>query len=261
MMKKRLLTILFTLLLNLNMSQMTIAQTNTANSAQYSGTWLRIDDPEFAEQKIEIQQINNTEFKVQLTKYRPQSKRYNANTEKTITTKSFTATLNNGALLIDNGGMEVTTLRYNPKNQTLETTLSWSFPEGVFEQEGRKIDGENAQPKLPTYKAKKIIEEGLALASSAKVAIVEYYANYGEYPTNNDQAGIAKPEYIHVKGVKSVSIMPQGQIVISYTELINPQAQPSITLTANLLQESQTITWSCTAQNIVPELLPNECKP
>ena len=89
------------------------------------------------------------------------------------------------------------------------------------------------------------------------MAVMEYYANYGEFPKDNTTAGLAAPEAIKAEGIKNVTIMPQGRIVIHYTKLINPQAQASITLTP---EGTAAITWTCTAQNIETCLLPEGCQ-
>lgn len=232
---------------------------SAAGIPSYSGTWLRADDAEMpGEYQIKIKKINDTEFNVELTKPRVQN-RYSYNDDGKITyiTKNFTAIFKDGVLHIDNGGMEVTTLTYNAQNQSIQTTKSWSFPNGVFTQSGDEPIQTASQ--IPAYKAKKLIEEGLMLGSVAKPALAEYYAYYNKYPENNEQAGLSSAEQIKSEGVKSVAIAPSGKVIISYTEAINPQAPPTITLQMSVDEERGLMTWTCSAQNISENLVPKEC--
>ena len=238
-------------------------------TSPYIGTWHRADQEdddqyhynynnekkEQERQTLKIERQSADEFSVELTKPKVKS-RYSQDDKITYQTKKFVAILKNGVLHIDNGGMEVTTLRYDEKTQSIRTTQSWSFPNGIFNQTGSPF----VQP-YQQYQIKETITEGLSLGSSAKISIAEYYANFGEFPVDNNSAGLEEPEKISTKRVKSVTVLPQGRVVIAFTERINPQAQASITLAARINENRTAITWTCSAENIEPNLLPQECRP
>ncbi|HFC8723213.1 TPA: pilin, partial [Neisseria gonorrhoeae] len=44
------------------------------------------------------------------------------------------------------------------------------------------------------------------MAEGQKSAVTEYYLNHGEWPENNDKAGVASPSDIKGKYVKSVTV-------------------------------------------------------
>ncbi|EMU3236840.1 pilin [Neisseria gonorrhoeae] len=50
------------------------------------------------------------------------------------------------------------------------------------------------------------VSEAILLAEGQKSAVTEYYLNHGEWPENNDKAGVASPTDIKGKYVKSVTV-------------------------------------------------------
>ncbi|ENS9445376.1 prepilin-type cleavage/methylation domain-containing protein [Neisseria gonorrhoeae] len=50
------------------------------------------------------------------------------------------------------------------------------------------------------------VSEAILLAEGQKSAVTEYYLNNGEWPENNDKAGVASPSDIKGKYVKSVTV-------------------------------------------------------
>ncbi|EMU1667628.1 pilin, partial [Neisseria gonorrhoeae] len=49
-------------------------------------------------------------------------------------------------------------------------------------------------------------DEAILLAEGQKSAVTEYYLNHGEWPENNDKAGVASPSDIKGKYVKQVEV-------------------------------------------------------
>ncbi|EPH9394376.1 pilin [Neisseria gonorrhoeae] len=49
-------------------------------------------------------------------------------------------------------------------------------------------------------------DEAILLAEGQKSAVTEYYLNNGEWPENNDKAGVASPSDIKGKYVESVTV-------------------------------------------------------
>ncbi|EMU1509334.1 pilin, partial [Neisseria gonorrhoeae] len=50
------------------------------------------------------------------------------------------------------------------------------------------------------------VSEAILLAEGQKSAVTEYYLNHGEWPENNDSAGVASASEIKGKYVKSVTV-------------------------------------------------------
>ncbi|STZ87160.1 fimbrial protein (pilin) [Neisseria gonorrhoeae] len=50
------------------------------------------------------------------------------------------------------------------------------------------------------------VSEAILLAEGQKSAVTEYYLNHGEWPENNDKAGVANPADIKGKYVESVTV-------------------------------------------------------
>ncbi|EMS4000684.1 pilin [Neisseria gonorrhoeae] len=50
------------------------------------------------------------------------------------------------------------------------------------------------------------VSEAILLAEGQKSAVTEYYLNHGEWPKNNDEAGVASPSDIKGKYVESVTV-------------------------------------------------------
>ena len=63
-----------------------------------------------------------------------------------------------------------------------------------------------AIPVYTDYGIRAQISEGLQLAGSAKAAVVGYYQQRNEFPTDNAQAGLDESDSIVGKHVSSVSV-------------------------------------------------------
>ncbi|HFB5135969.1 TPA: pilin, partial [Neisseria gonorrhoeae] len=50
------------------------------------------------------------------------------------------------------------------------------------------------------------VSEAILLAEGQKSAVTEYYLNHGEWPENNDKAGVASSSSIKGKYVESVTV-------------------------------------------------------
>ncbi|EMT7543408.1 pilin [Neisseria gonorrhoeae] len=50
------------------------------------------------------------------------------------------------------------------------------------------------------------VSEAILLAEGQKSAVTEYYLNHGEWPKNNDEAGVANPTEIKGKYVQKVEV-------------------------------------------------------
>ena len=72
-----------------------------------------------------------------------------------------------------------------------------------------------AIPAYQDYLIRSQASEGLAMASAAKVAVAEFYANRGAWPSGNSQAGIGSATEIQGKHVQSITIQ-DGGIEVQY---------------------------------------------
>ncbi|KCZ76936.1 hypothetical protein H311_02055 [Anncaliia algerae PRA109] len=136
--------------------------------------------------------------------------------------------------------------------------------------------GAVAIPAYQDYVARSQVSEAVLLGSGAKPAVIEYYANNGEYPKNNNSVG-----YSSAVGnfVDSVNIQ-DGNIVVKFNDKANKQlvnkmvvlsplnggqeiviAKSSFIL--NLLGISDAVasneSWNCYA-NIEQKYLPKSCE-
>ncbi|HFA0873753.1 TPA: pilin, partial [Neisseria gonorrhoeae] len=63
-----------------------------------------------------------------------------------------------------------------------------------------------ALPAYQDYTARAQVSEAILLAEGQKSAVTEYYLNNGEWPEDNDKAGVASPTDIKGKYVKEVEV-------------------------------------------------------
>ncbi|ENW1083842.1 pilin, partial [Neisseria gonorrhoeae] len=63
-----------------------------------------------------------------------------------------------------------------------------------------------ALPAYQDYTARAQVSEAILLAEGQKSAVTEYYLNHGEWPKDNDSAGVASASTIKGKYVESVTV-------------------------------------------------------
>ncbi|HEZ4000452.1 TPA: pilin [Neisseria meningitidis] len=63
-----------------------------------------------------------------------------------------------------------------------------------------------ALPAYQDYTARAQVSEAILLAEGQKSAVTEYYLNHGEWPGNNNSAGVASASKIKGKYVQSVEV-------------------------------------------------------
>ncbi|HEZ5935755.1 TPA: pilin [Neisseria meningitidis] len=63
-----------------------------------------------------------------------------------------------------------------------------------------------ALPAYQDYTARAQVSEAILLAEGQKSAVTEYYLNHGEWPANNNSAGVASSSKIKGKYVKEVEV-------------------------------------------------------
>ena len=72
-----------------------------------------------------------------------------------------------------------------------------------------------AIPAYQDYLIRSQVSEGLTMASAAKASVSEYYANRGDWPANNSDAGLGIASEIQGKYVQSISVAGGG-ITVTY---------------------------------------------
>ncbi|MFO1406493.1 MAG: pilin [Steroidobacteraceae bacterium] len=81
-----------------------------------------------------------------------------------------------------------------------------------------------AIPAYQDYLIRSQASEGLTMASAAKAAVSEYYANHGSWPNANSDAGLGSSTTIQGKYVSSIGVT-QGGITITYGNEANTKIQ------------------------------------
>ena len=104
-----------------------------------------------------------------------------------------------------------------------------------------------AIPAYQDYLIRSQVSEGLAMASAAKAAVSEYYANRGTWPGSNVQAGVGLASEIQGKYVSSITIAGGGITVdfgndANINALITPGATLGLTPGASANGD---VIWRC----------------
>jgi len=111
------------------------------------------------------------------------------------------------------------------------------------------------------YSQRARISGGVRLAAPAKLAVYEYFSSHGEFPDSNTAAGIAAPEEISDKDIRSVTIGPMpstGTIIVAFNARGSIADGDSVLLVP--LKYHDTLLWQCTSKTLVKNLLPAACR-
>lgn len=117
-------------------------------------------------------------------------------------------------------------------------------------------------PMYSDYSARAGTAEGLNLASSAKVAITDYYAKYQAFPPDNATAGIAKPTDIQGNAVNRVEISTVGtgeQAKALITITYNKRVYKDKTLVVSMLPQGDGLSINCYGGTLPDVYRPREC--
>jgi prepilin-type N-terminal cleavage/methylation domain-containing protein len=132
-----------------------------------------------------------------------------------------------------------------------------------------------AVPQYQDYIARSRIVEGMNLASSAKLSVTEAFASRGTVAM--DEATQGSFTFTPTRSVKLIEITPSGAIAIDFQNSVAPESKNTLHLIptnepdANApkpidLSKSEGSTWSggwscrSTETNLIPQLLPSECR-
>ena len=102
-----------------------------------------------------------------------------------------------------------------------------------------------ALPAYQDYLIRSQVSEGMTLASGAKTAVAETYANTGAMPTTNTAAGLEASNKIKGKYVTDVAVGAGGAITATFGGDANAKlATKKLILTPT--DQDGSISWACT---------------
>lgn len=119
-----------------------------------------------------------------------------------------------------------------------------------------------ALPAFQDYTIRTRVAEGLALATSAKTAMTEYYTTNHTWPADNTTAGMADGNQITGNAVTSVTIEPY-KIKVVYKSNVGDSNHNLVVFEAPSSPiQGEAVTWKCGASGTtVPiQFLPLECR-
>jgi type IV pilus assembly protein PilA len=117
-----------------------------------------------------------------------------------------------------------------------------------------------AVPMYLDYSIRTQVAHGLSLASSAKVAVAEYYQDQGVYPGDNATAGLAAPGSITGKYVTQVEVTPGGLIEVTFGKDVNVKILNAV-LTIQAFDRDGSVEWACSGDaTLVDKWLPPACR-
>jgi len=103
---------------------------------------------------------------------------------------------------------------------------------------------EQAESAQRLYLTRSYRMEGLAAAQSVKVAITEYYMNYGKLPHSNREAGVAEPDKFSGQALRRLTVDAHGAIELTYDEK-SGIGGGTIRLVPDVSNATAMITWRC----------------
>lgn len=118
-----------------------------------------------------------------------------------------------------------------------------------------------ALPAYQDYVARSQVSDAMSLTSGTKVAVAEYYADRGTWPTDNTQAGVSPATSITGKYVRQVQVGTAG--AITATMKASGSASSKIAGGTFILVPTDnggSITWTCNTGSIDDKYLPSSCR-
>ncbi|EMT6681586.1 pilin, partial [Neisseria gonorrhoeae] len=101
-----------------------------------------------------------------------------------------------------------------------------------------------ALPAYQDYTARAQVSEAILLAEGQKSAVTEYYLNHGEWPKNNDEAGVASSGEIKGKYVEKVEVAKGVVTATMKSDGVNKEIKgKKLSLWAR--REAGSVKWFC----------------
>lgn len=116
-----------------------------------------------------------------------------------------------------------------------------------------------AIPAYQDYLIRAQVTEGMSLASGAKSAVWDYVSNTGQYPSNNQSAGMAPKTSIAGSYVSSVDVSG-GSISVEFKGPKSNLAIRNDLLVLSPTTSGGSILWTCTPSTLDRKYLPTVCR-
>jgi hypothetical protein len=91
------------------------------------------------------------------------------------------------------------------------------------------------------------LTEGLGVAAGVRNKMTKYYRSHNSWPDSNAETGLPGPEAYAVNTLQSVTVSPNGKIVLLFVPSRGKEAKLFLQGTAN---KTGDITWACTSPDI-----------
>lgn len=112
-----------------------------------------------------------------------------------------------------------------------------------------------AIPAYQEYTQRTYASEGLALASSAQSAVIDYYREHNQYPTSNQQAGLPEARNIQNHAVSAIEVNKNGNITIQFNDKLQYN---TIIVTPYISADS--VQWRCNQGTLSQRYRPLKCR-
>ncbi|MBB1059135.1 pilin [Marilutibacter spongiae] len=118
-----------------------------------------------------------------------------------------------------------------------------------------------ALPAYQDYVARSQVSEAMSLTSGTKVAVAEYYADRGAWPTTNAQAGVSQATSITGKYVAQTAVGANGTITATMKGAGSASAKIAGGTFILVPTDNQgSVTWTCNTGSINDKFLPSSCR-
>ncbi|MDR1076830.1 MAG: pilin [Xanthomonadaceae bacterium] len=105
----------------------------------------------------------------------------------------------------------------------------------------------------------------MSLMTPAKLGVSEYYADRGEWPTSNDEAGLATDTDINSKYVASVGVGDGGVITVTFAGAAPAHASiwgKTLVFTPTASGADRPVDWNCKLDGTLEaKYRPASCRP
>jgi type IV pilus assembly protein PilA len=117
-----------------------------------------------------------------------------------------------------------------------------------------------AIPQYQNYVARAQVSEALSLMSGAKTAVAEVAMVTGDFPANNDDAGLDSTS-TNIKGkyVASVEVGADGKITAIFGDDAHTELKDHKLFLTPDKSGDGSITWACTGEEDIKAYLPSSC--
>jgi type IV pilus assembly protein PilA len=112
-----------------------------------------------------------------------------------------------------------------------------------------------AIPAYQDYTIRSQVTEGLNLASAAKAGVSESFGSNGDWPNNNQEAGLDAADQIRGKYVRSMTVGAGGQITILYGNDVNRAIADRTLILTPYRSPSGDISWQCGNKEITNQVV------